>query len=187
MEKNNFWNDVCRNGAILGILMSASMVFEQSMLLRGSMSALSTMSVEWLLIAVLFIYLLHRFTKQRSALYSADEGFTFGQGWGYVTAMSAAAGLIVGVATYLYRNVILGYETYTSRLTDAMGELLSNVPSGMSSNYAAMLQQMKDAPAPSILSTVGGSLFSYVLTGAVIGLFIGGILSRAPKPFAENE
>ncbi len=167
--------------------MSLSMLYEQSTLLSGSMKGLSLMSIEWLLAAALFIYLLYRFTRRRSALYSAEEGFTYGQGWCYAAAVSLACGVIVGVAGYLYRCVAVGNGEYTRRLTEAMREtVLGNVPPSMANLYADMLKELQEAAAPSVFSMVGGSLVSYFFGGAVAGLIIAGILSREAKPFGDG-
>lgn len=185
MERNTFWNDVCRGGAILGGMMSVSSVYEQSTLLRGSLAGISFMSIEWLAVAALFIWLLWRFTKRRASRYSAAEGFSFGQGWSFVTAVSAACGILVGAVGYIYRNLVIGNAEYIKRLTESVWGLLreSQLPAAIAEPYGQMLREMQQAPAPSILSAVSGSLMTYALTGAILGLILAGIASRAPRPF----
>lgn len=167
--------------------MSLSMLYEQWSLLSGSLKNLSIMSIEWLLAAALFIYLLYRFTRRRSALYTAEEGFTYGQGWCYATAVSLACGLIVGVVNYLYRCVIVGNGEYIRRLAESMQQtVLENVPPAMSGLYAGMLKDFQEAAAPSIFSMVSATLFSYFFVGGLVGLIIAGIVSREAKPFGDG-
>lgn len=54
------------------------------------------MTVEWIGVVVLHYYLLHRFTRNRSKLYSAEEGFSFGQD--ISSCWRCLAGVIVGGA-----------------------------------------------------------------------------------------
>ncbi len=60
MDKKNFWNDVAKYGALLGILMGASKVLEQSMLLTGNVTYIALMGLEWILFAVIFCLILIR-------------------------------------------------------------------------------------------------------------------------------
>lgn len=48
MEKSNFWNDACRGGAIIGLVMAVSNVAEQAMLLKGGIGMYGLVIVEWL-------------------------------------------------------------------------------------------------------------------------------------------
>ena len=131
-------------------------------------------------------YLLHRFTRNRSKLYSAEEGFSFGQGYLFVLAVSAFAGVIVGGVQYIYLHLIMGYSNYTSRLVEALTDMMAlggGVPASMESVMAQSLEQIQTAPAPSVLATVWGGIWVSLLFGAVFGLIIAGVLSRAPRPF----
>ena len=55
MEKSNFWNDACRGGAIIGLVMAVSNVAEQAMLLKGGIGMYGLVIVEWLALAGVFI------------------------------------------------------------------------------------------------------------------------------------
>jgi len=48
-------------------------------------------------------------------------------------------------------------------------------------------QQLRTAPVPSVLQTVWGGLFSALFFGAVFGLIIAAITTRAPRPFDETN
>lgn len=49
MTKFKFWNEVCKYGAIIGLVMSVAFVIEQSLMLSGWFS---TMGLVWILAAV---------------------------------------------------------------------------------------------------------------------------------------
>lgn len=186
MEKNNFWNDAARYGALLGAVLSVSFILENWMTLSGRMTMYALMTVEWIAVVVLHYYLLHRFTRSRSMLYTAEEGFTFGQGYGYLMVVSAFAGIIVGVVQYVYLHLVLGYSNYTERMVEAVTDMLSmggNVSASYEGMIVPMLEQIQSAPAPSVIATVWGGMFTSLLFGAVFGLIIAGVLARAPRPF----
>ena len=53
MEKQNFWNDAAKCGAIIGAILAVSMVLETMMTLSGSMKYYALMTVEWIGVVVL--------------------------------------------------------------------------------------------------------------------------------------
>lgn len=186
MEKNNFWNDAAKCGAVLGAVLSVSFILENLMTVSGKMSLYVLLTVEWIAVMVLHYYLLHRFTRQRSGLYSKEEGFTFGQGYGYLLIVSGFAGIIVGLVQCIYLHLIIGYSNYTAKLTAALTDMISRsgeVPASMESVIAQSLDQIQTAPVPSVLSTVWSGIFTSLFFGALFGLIIAGVLSRSPKPF----
>lgn len=191
MERNNFWNDAAKGGAVIGAVLSVSFILENLMTLSGKMSLYALLAVEWIAVVVLHYYLLHRFTRQRSMLYGVEEGFTFGQGYGYLLTVSGFAGIITGVVQYVYLHLIVGYSNYTEKLTVALTDMLSmsggGVPASMEAMLAQSMEQIQSAPAPSVLSTVWGGVFTSLLFGALFGLIIAGVLSRAPRPFETPE
>lgn len=186
MEKQNFWNDAAKYGAIIGGVLAVSLILETMMTLSGNMKLYALMMIEWIGVVVLHYYLLHRFTQNRSKLYSAEEGFSFGQGYVCILTMSAFAGIIVGGVQYIYLHLIMGYSNYTSRLVEALTDMMAmggGVPASMESVMAQSLEQIQGAPEPSVLATVWSGIWVSLLFGAVFGLVIAGVLSRTPRPF----
>ena len=190
MEKNNFWNDAARCGAIVGALLGVSYVLETSMQLSGRMSLYVLLSLEWTAVFAIHLWLMIRFVRRRSMCFSADEGFTFGQGYGYAVAISGFAGFIVGIVQAIWLHVVLGYANYIDRVIAAMTDLLGpsgGLPASMESVFAQTISQLKAAPAPSVLSTVWGGVFSGLLYGAVFGLIVAAVAARQPKPFGPEN
>lgn len=191
MEKNNFWNEAAKCGAILGLLLAASAVLENWLMLSGKTSYFMALGLEWIVVVVLHYYLLHRYTRSHSMLYTVEEGFSFGQGYGYLLTVSGFAGIIVGLGQFLYLHVILGYSVYIERYIVSLQSILSQgggVPASMESLLSQTFNQLQTMPEPSALRTVFASIFSSLLFGAIFGLIIAGVLSRAPKPFdTENN
>ena len=136
------------------------------------------------------LYLLHRYTRRRSQLYTADEGFSFGQGYGFLLAVSGFAGIIVGVVQAVYLHLIVGYANYIDHYVSWMTGLFSRM-GGASSSMEGMLSQivneLQNSPAPSMLKTIWGGVWSCLLFGVVFGLIIAGVIARAPKPFGKDS
>lgn len=53
--------------------------------------------------------------------------------------------------------------------------------------FAEMLKTIQEAPEPSILATVGASIWGNLIVGLVLGLILAGILARAPRPFGPQS
>lgn len=190
MEKNSFWNNAARQGAILGAVLAASSVLENMMMLSGRLALYALLTVEAIAVIVLHYYLLHRYTRQRAALYTTEEGFTFGQGYGYLLAVSGFAGVIVGIVQYLYLHVIVGYGNYVDRVVETMTEMLAasgGMTAAMEPLMAQTLGQLQSAPEPTVLATVWSGIFSSLLFGAFFGLIIAGVQARAPRPFDNGQ
>lgn len=192
MERKTFWNEAARWGVIVGVLLSASFVAENLMTRpRDDWDSIYLMMLEWVAVVVLHFWLLLRFVRNQSASYGADEGFTFGQGYGCVMAVSAFAGVIVGVVQAVYLHLIVGYSNYVERTIEAMTNLISKsgfqMPASVEGMLAQSFEQLRTAPVPSVLQSVWGGLFSTLLFGAVFGLIIAAIATRAPRPFDETD
>ncbi len=189
MNRENFWNDAAKAGAVLGVLLAVSFIVENQIMLAGHVGLYMLYLVEWIAVVIAHYYLLHRFARSRSVLCTAEEGFSFGQGYKAVLAVSGLAGIIVGAVQALYLHLLLGYSVYIDRLIAAMEKLVAasgGIPASMEGLFTQSMEQLQTVAAPSVLQTLWGGIFSSLLFGAVFGLIIAGVLSRAPRPFGES-
>ena len=188
METNSFWNSAARQGAVLGAVLAASSVLENLIMISGRIGLYMLLTVEMIAVVVLHYYLLHRYTRQRAALYTAGEGFTFGQGYGYLLAVSGFAGVIVGIVQYIYLHLIVGYANYVDHVVASVTETLA-ANGGMTAEplMSQTLAQLQSAPEPTVLATVWSGIFSSLLFGAFFGLIIAGVQARAPRPFDDGQ
>ncbi len=186
MERNSFWNDAARCGAVIGGLLGVSYLLETAIQLSGNMMLYVLLVLEFFGVVALHYYLLHRYTRCRSMLYSADEGFTFGQGYGFLLTISGFAGIILGCVQAVYLHLIVGYSAFVERTLAALSEILSR-NGGMNASvepfFSQLVAELQSAAAPSVVQTVLGGIWSSLFFGLVFGLIIAGVLSRQPKPF----
>lgn len=190
METKFSWNQVARQGAVLGIILAASSIFEWEAALSGKLGLMGLMCLEWIAVVVLHYYLLNRYTKQYGAAFSAEEGFPFWRAYGYLLNVSLFAGVVVGAVQALYLHAIVGYSNYMARYVEMMKGLIAQMSSGgqqMAAILRQTMEQMQQAEAPSIISTAFSGMWSVVLFGVVFGLIIAGVLARSPKMFASKD
>lgn len=193
MENVNFGNEVLSKGAVLGVLMLASSIVEQSaMIYGGTMGWVSFVGLEALVVTVAYIWLLCRFTKNYSlAVYESRRDpkyFSYGEGLGYVVAVAALAGVIVALGGYLFRHFAIGYDNYIAGYMQMMQNVLSagDIPASMEGMYEQMFSQLESKSEPSLFSTVISGVWSYCFSGLILGLIIAAVTRRAPKLFGDN-
>ena len=57
----------------------------------------------------------------------------------------------------------------------------------MASQLRQMVDQFVEAPEPTIIATVVGSIFQYALVGVILGLIIGASVKRSPDVFKNSD
>ncbi|MBQ3187436.1 MAG: DUF4199 domain-containing protein [Alistipes sp.] len=190
MEQKRFWSVAATQGGVIGLVLAASMFFETYASLSGSVGLMGLMLVEWIAVVVLHYWLLNRYTKQYAAQFSAEEGFPFFRGYGYVLVLSLFAGVILGLAQALYLHGVMGYGAYIEQYASALKELLASSPasSQMEPMLKQMFTQLEAAPVPSVLQTAWGGVTNSILFGGFFGLIIAAVQSRRPELFTpKNE
>lgn len=190
MEQKRFWSVAATQGGVIGLVLAASMFFETYASLSGSVGLMGLMLVEWIAVVVLHYWLLNRYTKQYAAQFSAEEGFPFFRGYGYVLVLSLFAGVILGLAQALYLHGVMGYGAYIEQYASALKELLTSSPasSQMEPMLKQMFTQLEAAPVPSVLQTAWGGVTNSILFGGFFGLIIAAVQSRRPELFTpKNE
>ena len=126
MNSRDFWYDVLRSGAILGIVMALSSIFERYVLVFSDLSlgaAALAYFGEWLVTYILFVWLLVRFTRRRREATDPQFGFSYSSALSYILLISMLAGVIVGVADTLFISA-MGFDSFVAgnaeRLTEVM-------------------------------------------------------------------
>lgn len=184
----DFWYDVMRSGAILGIVMMLSRIFEHYVLFYSSIE-LTTMSVlyfgEAILSCVVFIWLLLRFSRRRAAACDPQVGFSYGMGLSYILLISMFAGVIVGVGDTIFTS-IMGYDAYVEGVMWRINDLKQLYHKmGVSTSELGIFDEfahaMRTSTQPSMLSSVFTAFNNYILFGALPGFIIAGVVSRKPE------
>lgn len=192
--QSNFWYDALKYGALLGLIMGLSRIFETyDLFLSDRVGVGGLFVVEWLASVVIFIWLLYRFTKRRALLAPDDEGFSYGSGLSYALMVSMLAGVVVGVMYHIFVSIV-GYEAYVEgyiSLIDEYYAIIANSGVQLPSDYMEMFEDMKDmlrrSEAPSMFDNLLASLKTYMFTGLVVGLIIAAITRRQPQYPQSNN
>lgn len=194
-----FWSDVLRSGAILGLVMSISHIFEQYVVAFSDVDLIKSATIcgiEWLVAAVVFIWLIARFTKRRAMAVPTEIGVTYSYLLSFIILTSMLTGVLVGVADTLfisiigYNNFILGMINYYDSVAEYVvvnlqTPAISGVPDPAAadqidlllSNFEQLTTQLRQSEQPTIVATVFNKLRTYCLAGIVPGFVIAGVVS----------
>lgn len=190
MKPSIFLNDILTKGAILGGVMLLSNIAETSMLYYGGdVKWLAAMSAEVLVACALYIWLVVRFTRGYAKLVMNERKdmpfFTYGNGLSYVVSISLLAGVIVALGGYMFRHYVVGYENYIAAYIKLLQDSLTQaqMPASMAGTYDQIFATLKSQPEPSLISTILSSLWSYLVSGTVVGLIVAATTKREPNLF----
>ena len=194
MKQNLFLNSVLNKGAVLGLVMLCSHIFEQcAVVYGGNMAWFSVMGAEMLAVAVLYVWMLYRFAKSFSVAVMEAQGevkmFNYSRGFSYVASVSSLAGVIVGLGRYVMHSVVIGHDNYLKAMVSSVQTALSasSESSTLMSTYEPMLKQMMTQPEPGIFATIISTVWGYMVWGIIIGLIIAAVVKREPVLFDNKE
>lgn len=194
MKQNLYLNKVMSYGAILGLVMLASHIFEQcAVIYGGTMGWYSVMGIEYIVAIVVYIWMLYRFAKSYSLEVMAQQAdvkmFSFSRAYGFIVSVSSLSGVIVGLGRYILHNLVIGHSEYTQAMISSLQAILKANPetAAMMGTYNQMFAQLAAQPEPTILQTVFSSVWSYFLASAIVALVIAAVVKREPNIFEKNN
>ena len=208
MNFKDFWMDVLRSAAILGVVMAFSHIFERHMMLFGGLS-LGTSSVilllEGLVAAVAFVGLLYYFTRRLAKGWNErvefmgqvlDVKFSYSRALSYVLTVSMLASIVVGVASTIYVDIV-GYDVYiaaqidyvqeTADFVNAYGQISGDDGVLSTKVMDDMVTNLETAERPSMFSNIISLMSTYMLYGGIVGLVIAAVARRNVKKNVSNE
>lgn len=194
MTRRQFIEDILRAGAMLGLLMALSHIFEHYVLIYSDME-LSTASMvyffEWLASAGLYVWLMWRSARRTSLAIDSRVGFSFGLAWSYVVIVAMLVGIIVGVANTLFVSA-MGYDMYVDGMIarfDQMHEMMLATGDATTTDelFVEMREAVQRAERPSIFNNIFASLNSFIFSGGIIGLVIASFVRRKPEITPPTE
>ena len=194
MKQNLYLNKVMSYGAILGLVMLASHIFEQcAVIYGGTMGWYSVMGIEYIVAIVVYIWMLYRFAKSYSLEVMAQQAdvkmFSFSRAYGFIVSVSSLSGVIVGLGRYILHNLVIGHSEYTQAMISSLQAILKANPetAAMMGTYNQMFAQLAVQPEPTILQTVFSSVWSYFLASAIVALVIAAVVKKEPNIFEKNN
>lgn len=203
MSIKNFWMDVLRSAAILGVVMSLSHVFEQYMLLFNRVDLLTASLIicfEYIAVIVVFVWLTFRFTRNVARNWidqvTLPDGniievkFTYGRALSYILMVSMLAGVIVGLVNTIFID-IMGYDMFVmsnlNRIDELKAMLEGMAGAGSSQALIADYNNMFDDYREVILTAERPSMFSNIVSHMSNYMFSGGIVGLAIAYFARRN
>jgi len=172
MEKKNYWNEILKYGAIVGVVE----------IVASALGMMTSSSLISLLALAVYIYLMYRFTGQRAAQMPAEWGFSYGDGWKYIVMIGLFAGVLTGVYEIFARNIFFTAR-YEEAMAQAMGIMARSMQGQMLSEFREVMHKTMYSPVMILFSCALGGL----IKGAFFGLFVAAFTSRKPDIFADNR
>lgn len=185
----DMFNSAAMWALLLGVLMSASRIFETKVLISGELSQFAGLTIEWIGSVAAYIYLIYIATKKRGDVVMSEHpemGYSVRMIINYSVIISAMAAVIVGISSHIYVvNMIGGYGEYAQLSADSLMKVISevDVSQDMTDFYASSTETIRQSGEnpPSIFSTTISMVANYIITGFAIGGIIGLFTKRKPQ------
>lgn len=191
MKDKDFWNDVAKYGALLGILMGASRILKMSMYLSGNLTYMLLTILIGLLFAFIFCLILIKAAKARAAKVDPILGFSYGQGVSYMILVSLFAAVPVTLLYYIYEYTIVGFDNSILQQTRVATDIFNSYAQIMTKDQMKDAEQyiklIKEQPKLSIFEMLYGTMFSYAFIGGIVGVLFAGLAKRKPQIFDKEE
>ncbi|MBR5201181.1 MAG: DUF4199 domain-containing protein [Alistipes sp.] len=205
MRIKDFWMDVLRAAAIIGVVMAISHIFEQYVMFFSDMSLMQasvTYLIEAMIAAAAFVWLMFYFTRRVARAWNdrvevgdgivVDVPFTYGRAVSYGLIISMLVGLFVGVANTLFVD-FMGYDLYRAGQLAYLEEIeeLMTAYNKMAGSEAisvdvfeGQIDTLEMGERPSMFMNILAHMTAYMLYGGITSLIVAAIARRKPK--AQN-
>lgn len=185
---------ILRTGAMFGLLMSVSHIFEHYVLIFSDLDLTTASMVyffEWIASAAIYVWLLWRSARRVANSIDRRVGLSFGLAWSYIIIISILVGIIIGVANTLFVSY-MGYDSFVDGMLERLNQtrelmLATGVENIDDELFVEMRAAVQSAEQPSIFSNILGSMNSYIFTGGIIGLIIAAFVRRKPDMTPPTE
>lgn len=208
MNFKDFWMDVLRSAAIVGIVMSVSHIFEKYITLFSDLGLGASsliIFIEGIVAAVLFVGMLYYFTRRLAKNWDEkveymgqvlDVKFSYSRALSYVLTVSMLASVIVGVASTIYVDII-GYDIYlaaqiayieeTVDFVNAAGQMSGSENLVSVESMEDFVSQLEASERPSMFANIISLMSSYMLYGGLTGLVVAAVARRNIKQNVSSE
>jgi archaellum component FlaG (FlaF/FlaG flagellin family) len=208
MNFKDFWMDVLRSAAIVGIVMAISHIFEKYITLFSGLGlGVSSLIIfiEGIVAAVLFVGMLYYFTRRLAKGWNErveymgqvlDVKFSYSRALSYVLTVSMLASVIVGVASTIYVDIV-GYDTFlaaqiayieeTVDFVNAAGQMSGSENLVSVESMEDFVSQLEASERPSMFANIISLMSSYMLYGGLTGLVVAAVARRNIKQNVSSE
>ncbi len=208
MNFKDFWMDVLRSAAIVGIVMSVSHIFEKYITLFSDLGLGASsliIFIEGIVAAVLFVGMLYYFTRRLAKGWNErveymgqvlNVKFSYSRALSYVLTVSMLASVIVGVASTIYVDII-GYDIYlaaqiayieeTVDFVNAAGQMSGSENLVSVESMEDFVSQLEASERPSMFANIISLMSSYMLYGGLTGLVVAAVARRNIKQNESSE
>lgn len=163
MTKSSFWRDASQGGAGVGL---AGVIFSLAGMLWSAGGFIFNLAN-----FVVTIYLLFYYTRRRSMLYSAEEGFSYTQSLGFIVAMGIFAGIIAGAYQVVASNFLFT-EMFEQTVATSLETLKQTgiYNNEMMDQMSGLMRSYIFSPIPVLISNVVGNMLIFGFYGLFISI-----------------
>ena len=204
MNIKEFWMDIMRTSAIVGVVMAFMNIIKQYLLAFSSMSLVDAsvvILIESLVSIVLFVGMVYYFTRRVAKSWNEqievsgqvfNVKFSYAGALSYILTTTMFAGIIVGVANTIYVDV-MGYDLYISGVVgryDEMANLVAGYTElageeGMQAQFSELANQqielIEASEKPSMFANIMSYVSTYMTYGGIVGLVVAALARRKVK------
>lgn len=185
-------NSAAKWALVLGALMSASRIYETSVMVSGDLMKFAFLTVEWFVAAALYIFIIYKANKVEARKAPAEVGYTLRQSFNYSVLISALAGIIVAISSHIYVvNELGGYASYAVQSAESLLSVIREVDASPElvefyEESAKTIRESGENP-PSIFGSVISMVANYIIVGFITALITGFFTRRRPASNTNSE
>ncbi len=194
MNYKEMLNGAAKWGLILGLLMSASRIFEINIMVSGDLSDFAILSIEWLLAVTAYAYIIYRANCEQIAKLPLEVSYGFREVLNYSILISLFASFIVAVSSHIYiMSAVGGYVSYIEQSFESMSRVIAEADLDTESNSTLMgtLQGEfssidKESSSPNIISAIISSVANYIMAG-LLSAIVTFLFVKRKRAVAKDE
>lgn len=179
MEKKVFWYEALKAGTIIGMVSVAFTILGR---LVGEAEMTTWVKILNGVRFGLILTLIYGFTRKVSRMHSAEAGFSYARGIGFIMATMIFVGFIMGVYSSIMANFFIKEEALAA-IDQTMAMMQDMLPAEMFDQQYEMMKKMVVNPFYLVFISVLGQCF----IGIFIALLISVSTKREPNIFANSE
>ena len=207
MNVKDFWMDVLRTAAIIGLVMSLSHVIEKYLLLFSDMTitrAFALILLESIVSAGLFVGLIYHFTRRVAKNWQDrievagqmfEVKFSYSRALSYILMSTMLAGVVVGVTCTIFIDVV-EYDVYIASVIARLQELrammapyASVVTTGPSvdATISQQIELIESQERATMFINILSYVSTYMMYGGLVGLIVAAVARRNLNKQNDSE
>ncbi|MFR9649708.1 MAG: DUF4199 family protein [Rikenellaceae bacterium] len=191
MLQKLLWNDIARNGVLIGLVMSGFRLFDISTMMSGSVNFAVITSISNILSFVIYVVLVRYAVVKFEAKLPEQIPFGYMQSLSFISLTSILASVWVAFSSTVVISQVVGFENYIDGYissVNAMIEMGGDSLGDFSTQFAATtIESLKSSKEPTIIDSIFGTAFIYIMKSLIVGVPLSIWTRRKVKPVSNSK